>query len=405
MKREHYKILRSASILPAAVFLALQGWSGLAAADQVIADDLIVQGSICTGFDCVNNESFGFDTLRLKENNLRIKFEDTSSTGSFPTTDWQLTANDSASGGANKFSIEDITGAKVPFTIIGGAPSNSFYMDSSGRLGLGTASPVLDVQVTSGNTPAMRLEQDASSGFSAQTWDLAGNEANFFLRDVTGGSKLPFRVRPGAPTSSIDIAASGKVGFGTGSPESSLHIASTDPKITLNHTTRSMKAILGYNGSDTQARLAIDFPSINGSSYMSVDLFRNSPTTAANNRFVIYQPGTGTETFSVNAGTGDVAILGKVLVNGTQVHPDYVFEPDYPLMPLHELEQFVTEKRHLPGIPSAAEAKGGYDLIGLQLKLLEKTEEQALYILELEKRLKALEGKVATASDTAETTH
>jgi len=24
--------------------------------------------------DCVNNESFGFDTLRLKENNTRIKF-------------------------------------------------------------------------------------------------------------------------------------------------------------------------------------------------------------------------------------------------------------------------------------------------------------------------------------------
>ncbi|HEX2123520.1 MAG TPA: hypothetical protein VHL59_17955, partial [Thermoanaerobaculia bacterium] len=83
--------------------------------DQVIPDDLIVQGSTCVGFDCVNNESFGFDTIRLKENNTRIKFEDTS-TGSFPTNDWQLTANDSASGGASKFSIEDITGAKVPMT-------------------------------------------------------------------------------------------------------------------------------------------------------------------------------------------------------------------------------------------------------------------------------------------------
>ena len=64
------------------------------AEDQVIPDDLIVQGSGCVGFDCVNNESFGFDTIRLKENNLRIKFEDTS-VGTFPTNDWQLTANDS----------------------------------------------------------------------------------------------------------------------------------------------------------------------------------------------------------------------------------------------------------------------------------------------------------------------
>ncbi len=35
---------------------------------------------------------------------------------------------------------------------------------------------------------------------------------------MTGGSRLPFRIRPGAPTSSIDISASGSVGVGTASP-------------------------------------------------------------------------------------------------------------------------------------------------------------------------------------------
>jgi hypothetical protein len=191
--------------------------------DQVIPDDLIVQGSLCTGFDCVNNESFGFDTIRLKENNLRIKFEDTS-VGSFPTTDWQITANDSASGGASKFSIEDITGAKVPFTVTAGASTNSIFVDSTGRVGFRTSTPVLDLHVKTSNTPAMRLEQDSSGGFTAQTWDVAGNEANFFVRDVTGGSRLPFRIRPGAPTSSIDIASDGDVGIGTASPGQKLHI-------------------------------------------------------------------------------------------------------------------------------------------------------------------------------------
>ena len=52
--------------------------AGLPVKDQVIPDDLIVQGSACVGLDCVNNESFGFDTIRLKENNTRIKFDDTS---------------------------------------------------------------------------------------------------------------------------------------------------------------------------------------------------------------------------------------------------------------------------------------------------------------------------------------
>ena len=193
------------------------------AEDQVIPDDLIVQGSGCFGFDCVNNESFGFDTIRLKENNLRIKFEDTS-VGSFPTNDWQLTANDSASGGASKFSIEDITGAKVPFTVTAGASTNSIFVDSTGRVGFRTSTPVLDLHVATSNTPAMRLEQNNSGGFTAQTWDIAGNEANFFVRDVTGGSRLPFRIRPGAPTSSIDISADGDVGVGTASPDNKLDV-------------------------------------------------------------------------------------------------------------------------------------------------------------------------------------
>ena len=207
---------------------ASDGPSILTEADQVIADDLIVQGSICVGFDCVNGESFGFDTIRLKENNTRIKFEDTS-TGTFPTTDWQLTANDSASGGASKFSIDEVDGGRTPFTIRAGAPSNSMFVDSSGRLGLGTSTPVVNAHVVTGNTPTLRLEQNGSSGFTPQTWDVAGNEANFFVRDVTGGSKLSFRIQPGAPTSSLYVASSGNVGVGTSSPDAKLDIEGTAP--------------------------------------------------------------------------------------------------------------------------------------------------------------------------------
>jgi hypothetical protein len=207
--------------------------------DVVTADDAIIQGSLCVGLDCVVNETFGFDTIRLKENNTRIKFEDTSSSTGFATHDWQLTANDSASGGAEKFSIEDITAATVPFTITGSAPTNSVFVDSTGRVGFHTATPVLDLHVATGNTPAMRLEQTSASGFTAQTWDVAGNEANFFVRDVTGGSRLPFRIRPGAPTSSIDIAATGKVGIGTASPDSRVTVKSLATNGTVLDVVRS----------------------------------------------------------------------------------------------------------------------------------------------------------------------
>jgi hypothetical protein len=219
--------------------------------DQVIPDDLIVQGSACIGLDCVNNESFGFDTIRLKENNTRIKFDDTSTATGFPNHDWQLTANDSASGGANKFSIEDITAATVPFTVSGSAPTNSIFVDSTGRVGLRTSTPVLDVHIATGNTPAHRLEQNSSGGFTAQTWDIAGNEANFFVRDVTGGSRLPFRIRPGAPTSSIDINASGNVGIGTASPTGRLTVnTGSDSTIVLGQDASFTNYnVLSLNGS------------------------------------------------------------------------------------------------------------------------------------------------------------
>jgi hypothetical protein len=69
----------------------------------------------------------------------------------------------------------------------------------------------LALKLKSADTPGISLVQTADSGFTAQTWDVAGNEANFFIRDITGGSRLPFRIRPGAPTGAIDIRASGEV--------------------------------------------------------------------------------------------------------------------------------------------------------------------------------------------------
>ncbi|MCP4690764.1 MAG: tail fiber domain-containing protein, partial [Desulfobacterales bacterium] len=48
--------------------------------------------------------------------------------------------------------------------------------------------------------------------------------SNFFIRDATNGSKLPFRIQPGAPSSSITIRDDGDVGFGTWSPSSAMHL-------------------------------------------------------------------------------------------------------------------------------------------------------------------------------------
>ena len=212
----------------------------IAMPDQVIPDDLIVQGSACVGLDCVNNENFGFDTVRLKENNTRIQFDDTSA-APFPTNNWQIRANSSASGGASFLGFVD-QGANgnsetgtIVFGVEAGAPANSIRVSSTGKVGLRTGTPVLDVHANTSDTPAIRLEQNSGGGFTAQTWDVAGNEANFFVRDVTGGSRLSFRIRPGAPTSSIDISGDGRVGIGIASPQKALDVVRSGADTTANH--------------------------------------------------------------------------------------------------------------------------------------------------------------------------
>ena len=229
----------------------------LAQADQQILDDLIVDGSACIGQDCVNGESFGFDTIRIKENNLRIKAQDTSTSASFPTRDWQITFNESSNGGQNKFSIDDIDGGRTPFTIEANAPSHSLYVDDGGRIGLGTSTPVVEVHVKDGDTPTVRLEQDGTSGFTPQTFDVAANETNFFIRDATNGSTLPFRIRPGAPTSSIDVANSGDVGLGTSSPDRELHVTRSDASSTvmlLENTNGTAQAVQTRLKTDSENR-------------------------------------------------------------------------------------------------------------------------------------------------------
>ncbi len=278
--------------------------------DIVHADDVIIQGSLCVGLDCVSGESFGFDTIRLKENNTRIKFDDTSVSAGFPANDWQITANDSASGGSSKFSIEDITGSKVPFTITAGASTNSIFVDSTGRLGLRTSTPVLDIHANTSNTPALRFEQNNSGGFTAQTWDVAGNEANFFVRDVTGGSKLPFRIRPGAPTSSLDIAATGNVGIGIASASSKLYVqGGAAGAETILETINSA-------GATTNTAASLQFV-INGDT--EVGRIKGISTNALNSSRLSFSSQGGTDTLNLvsgNVGIGTTAPDQKLSVQG-----------------------------------------------------------------------------------------
>jgi hypothetical protein len=70
---------------------------------------------------------------------------------------------------------------------------------------------------------------------------------------------------------------------------------------------------------------------------------------------------------------------------------DFVFEEDYALPSLSELELFIKSNKHLPDIPSASEVEAnGINVGEMNAKLLQKIEELTLYVIEQEKNQIAL---------------
>jgi len=106
-----------------------------------------------------------------------------------------------------------------------------------------------------------------------------------------------------------------------------------------------------------------------------------------------------------NVGIGTTIPDEKLTVKGTihseevrveVVGADFVFDTDYNLMPLAEIEAFVTQNHHLPEVPSAAEMQeDGLELGKMNILLLQKIEELTLHQIEQHKNIELLLQKVA----------
>jgi hypothetical protein len=112
---------------------------------------------------------------------------------------------------------------------------------------------------------------------------------------------------------------------------------------------------------------------------------------------------TGNAIISGNVGIGTVNPSYKLSVNGTIQSKevivetgwaDYVFEKNYNLPTLDEVEKFIRQNKHLPNIPSAKEiAEKGLQLGDVQKRMMEKIEELTLYVIELKKEIEQLKNK------------
>ena len=84
----------------------------------------------------------------------------------------------------------------------------------------------------------------------------------------------------------------------------------------------------------------------------------------------------------------------KIYIKEVKLWPDYVFTNSYRLMSLKELQLYLDENHHLPGIPSEADIlRDGYDLNEMQSLMMEKIEELTRYILLLQDEINEIKAK------------
>ncbi len=181
----------------------------------------------------------------------------------------------------------------------------------------------------------------------------------------------------------IVVNDDGDVGIGTASPGVPLHVVRTSGP-----SAKTMMKLSNNGG------VRFDFEDTNAGGFWRFQ------TASSNNEVQITRSGTGA-TELVLDNNGNLTVNGDINSGGTTVVPDFVFSPEYPLMPINDLGAFIMREKHLPGIPTAAEIEqqGSVNLSKMQMRLLAKIEELTLYILEQQKTIDELEARIAVVED------
>ncbi|TKG87810.1 hypothetical protein EYV94_27950 [Puteibacter caeruleilacunae] len=96
----------------------------------------------------------------------------------------------------------------------------------------------------------------------------------------------------------------------------------------------------------------------------------------------------------------DGTLKAKEVLVKTDVWADYVFKSDYKLQRLEDVDAFIKENKHLPGLPKESEVKeNGFSVSEMNVKLLEKIEELTLYTISQEDKIKTMEKQLSQTNE------
>ncbi|UOY05177.1 tail fiber protein [Muricauda sp. SCSIO 64092] len=269
---------------------------------------------------------------------------------------------------------------------------NGSSITTTDKVGIGTTTPSSELEIKSitGNDAEIHINAGSDGDQSIirfldqgqRTWGLLSNYPH------TGKFSL-YNYQLG--TNSIVFDSNGNVGIGTSSPGTKLHIFGSN----VGSGNILSSVMLGkQNGPEIQAIQEATDDDIQGLAFRvkSSGAFVDSNFEAMRiNR-------------SGNVGIGTTAPDAKLAVNG-DIHakevkvdlvgwPDYVFDKNYELPSLEEVEAHIVEKGHLQDIPSAQEVmENGIQLGEMDAKLLQKIEELMLYTIKQQKEIQTLKAQ------------
>ena len=301
----------------------------------------------------------------------------------------------------------------------------------NGRIGIGTENPLNKLHVV-GNTDDL-VPTDARISIENKHDDSEKSELCFRQPDTGAGAWCIgtdfwaqndddfFIWGGGADGGGADgrfyIDSTGNVGIGTNNPQALLHVQG-DPDIGHDPPWWYDGEILFeadvITARDSSPTIKLETTNWNGAPHLNWKLV-GATSGGADGKFFIKSytdAGVISDRFVIDGNNGRVGIgmtnpSAKLEVNGnikvtggsfiddgtTLTVPDYVFDSEYDLKSLSEVEKFVLENKHLKGLPDMDDTEGWAELSmqDRDMKLLEKIEELTLYIIELEKRVDELD--------------
>ena len=279
-------------------------------------------------------------------------------------------------------------------------------------IGIATPSATLHLMGSTAdyNGYSLNIANSASKGLLQirNDWEVyVGSEglgySSLFLRGGLNSNSTygDFKISVGGYNGSLGIinntASRYAMYIGGGSDASN----SQNTFVTVGSTTNF--ASLGVYGRTNDANsYAFGVRNANSSNLL---LVRNDGVSVLNGRLAVGDNISASDLYSYHLAVKGTIIAEGVVVKPYATWPDYVFAKTYRLLSLAEVDQYIKQHGHLPGMPSAKEVaeKKAVDLLDMNTRLLEKVEELYLHLIQKEKELQELRDRITVLENQSAT--